>query len=902
MSKPVKPDKLAITPREGIYFAEKDEALRKDVHELGVMAGNLLIEQGGEALYKTVESARRDAIARREGDQKASARLEKLLGKLSSSAARDVVRAFSTYFQIVNTAEQVHRIRRRREYLRDQAIRQPRSFDQTFSQLKEGGFEADSIAELLTQLAIQPVFTAHPTETTRRTILRKQQNIVRRMVDVQNPALTPQEHRACFESIRADITAIWQTEESPVEGLTVFDELEHTLFFVTDVIYRVIPPFYEAIETALLDIYGDSASQITIPNMLHFGSWVGGDFSTDPDLSARTVRDALRRQNKLILDLYFRDCKALAEKLSQSESRVDVDDAVLERTAKYARQYPGAHGSTPFRYRKMPYRVFLRLICERLQATYDENAFAYESPQQFIDDLKIISNSLAARRGKNAGRFAVNRLIRRAETFGFHFLSLDIRHDADYLQQVVGFCLGEDQWMQTDPEQRAKILRGILKRNDSPTVEPDNNAKRLFAIFQSVTYCRRNFGDAAVGAWLIRHCNGVDDLLAALLLARWADMHSPDGTVPLDIVPCFQNNKELQRAAPLLERLMQEPFYRSNLDARGNHQTVMLSISDAMPDGSVAGSRWNMQCAHTELSHIFESAGVDFTFFHGRGSLTGRGGIADGIAHGHLRATEHGEAVNERYGVRGIAVRTLEKAFSAVTSATAGLQPNEAPDPEWPAATSSFAKHADAAYAELIDNHFDEYFRLATPIDVIEFRPSAVEATDGEQRKKKTPRAFAWSQSRFLLPAWYGTGTGLQDCIATVGEAQIRDMLEQWPFFRRLIDDIEIAVAIADLGIAEHYSRLAGEELHQRYFPTISAEHQRTVEALLALRQQKVLLEANNTLRRSVRLRNPYVAPMSRLRVSLLARWRSGGSQDDSLLTALRASVNGISRGLQTTG
>ena len=244
-------------------------------------------------------------------------------------------------------------------------------------------------SELLTQLAIQPVFTAHPTETTRRTILRKQQNIVRRMVDLQNPALTPQEHHACFESIRADVTAIWQTDESPREGLTVFDELEHTLFFATDVIYQIIPPFYEAIETALTDIYGDTGRQIAIPNMLHFGSWIGGDFSTDPELSARTVREVLRRHNKLILDLYFRDCKALGEKLSQSDSRVDIDDAVLERTQAYARQFPGAHGSTPFRYRKMPYRVFLRLICERLQATYDEDAFAYESPQQLIDDLNV---------------------------------------------------------------------------------------------------------------------------------------------------------------------------------------------------------------------------------------------------------------------------------------------------------------------------------------------------------------------------------------------------------------------------------------------------------------------------------------------------------------------------------
>ncbi len=890
-------------PRGGIHFAEKDEALRRDVRELGKMAGQLLMEQGGEALYKTVESARRAAISRRENDPQASTKLEQLLGDLSASAARDVVRAFSAYFQVVNTAEQVHRIRRRREYLKDATMRQPRSFDQTFSQLQEGGLGAEHIEDLLAGLAIQPVFTAHPTETTRRTILRKQQNIVRRMVEMQNPALTPQEHRACFESIRADVTAIWQTEESPGDAYTVFDELEHTLFFATDVIYRIIPPFYEAIETALQDIYGDAARRIEIPNLLHFGSWIGGDFSVSPDLSARTVRDVLQRQRVLLLNLYYNDCRALSEKLSQSETRIDVDQSVTERIEQYGRQFPTIHGSTPHRYKNMPYRVLLRLISQRLQATYDQAAFAYENPQQFIDDLRIISRSLASRRGANAGLFSVKRLIRRAETFGFHFLSLDMRHDATDLQTVIGYCVGEDNWLQLNREIRARRLAAMLEINESPVVEPDNNAKRLFAVFRAITYCRRKHGSQAVGSLLVRHCGGVDDILAAMLLARWADIHRSDGTIPLDFVPCFENNTELLKAAALLTELMAHPLYRRNLEAQGSHQTVMLSISDATADGSVAGSRWNMQRAHTELSKIFDQAGVEYTFFHGRGSLSGRGGVADGIAHGHLRATEHGEAVNERYGVRGIAVRTLEKAFSAVATATAGLRPNEAPDPDWPVAMGRLASTADQCFSDLADAGFDEYFQLATPIDVIEYmRTSSSAAMQSDDKRSNTPWAFAWEQGRFLLPAWFGTGTGLQDCMAEIGTEEIRRMLAQWPFFGRLIDDIEVALAIADPGIARHYSQLAGEKLHDRYFPVIETEYQCCVDALLTVREQKTLLETNNTLRRSIRLRNPYVDPMSLLQVSLLRRWREDGRPDGKLFTALRASVNGISRGLQTSG
>ena len=905
MSTPVKQESGRADKTGFVRFTPKDTALRKDVRALGAMVGELLLEQGGEALYKTVEAARRRAIDWREGNGEAADRLQQLLGDLSPNAARDVVRAFSTYFQVVNTAEQVHRIRRRREYLRDSDNRQPRSFDETFARLNEAGFTGDALQALLQQLVIQPVFTAHPTEVTRRTILRKQQNIVRRMVDVQNPALTPQEHRACFESIRSDVTAIWQTEDSPPEGLTVFDELEHTLFFLTDVIYRVIPPFYEAIESALEDIYGDDASRLQIPNLLSFGSWVGGDLSTGEEVSARTLRATFARQRSLLLDLYFRDCRMLGEKLSQSESRIDVDAAVTDRIEKYARQFPEAYGSLPHRYRNMHYRVLLRLITRRLKATYDDSAFPYESPQQFIDDLSIIASSLASRRGANAGMFAVKRLIRRAETFGFHFLALDIRHNADDLQRVVGHCLGEADWMQQNRAQRAERLRHALEINDSPAVEPDNDAKRLFAVFRSLTYCRRKYGEHAVGALLVRHSRGVDDILAALLVASWSDLHSADGTVQLDVVPCFETGTELRLAAGLIRDLVQDSFYRRNLASRGAHQTVMLSISDASSDGNVVASRWNMQRAHVELTAIFEAADIDFTFFHGRGSLSGRGGVADGIAHGHLRATEHGEAVNERYGVRGIAVRTLEKAFSAVTLATAGLSDNSAAGQDWPAIMDRMATAADAHYAQLADSRFEEYFRLATPIDVIEHMRSGnapVSDRDAEHFRLNMPWAFAWAQARFLLPAWYGFGSGLQACLDGGDTDTLRAMLAEWPFFRRLVTDVEVALAIADPGIAAHYSALAGADLHQHYFPVIQEEYDRSIQALLVLKEQQELLAKNNTLRRSIRLRNPYVDPMSLLQVSLLQRWRDGGSGDDSLLTALRASVNGISHGLQTTG
>ncbi|MDP7661625.1 MAG: phosphoenolpyruvate carboxylase, partial [Gammaproteobacteria bacterium] len=817
------PQERAVTEkRQDIHFAEKDEALRNDVRALGNMVGELLIEQGGEALYKTVESARQLAIGRREGDADASAKLDALLEKMNATAARDIVRAFSTYFQVVNTAEQVHRIRRRRDYLKDTNQRQPRSLDETFHRLHEAGFEADAVDELLQQLEIEPVFTAHPTETTRRTVLRKQQNIVRHMVDMQNPALTPQEANTCFESIRADITAIWQTEESPTEGLTVFDELEHTLFFLTDVIYRMVPPFFEGINAARTAVYGDTGSHAPLPNLLRFASWIGGDASSSNEISARIVRDTLARQRSLILDLYYRDSLGLAEKLSQSSSRIDIDDAVSKRIESYTQQFPNVSGTTPHRYRGMPYRILLRLICQRLQATYDEEAFPYESADQFIDDLQIIANSLAKRKGSNAGLFAVKRLIRRVKIFGFHFLSLDIRHNAVDLQKVVGHCLGEDDWDLQSSEQRAERLRTILENNDSPSVEPDNDAKRLLALFTAISYCRRKYGQKAIGLLLVRHCSGPDDVLATLLLARWADLRTLEGYVPLDVAPTCESSPELVNAAALMAGILDDPYYQKHLLARGSRQTVMLSTSEASSDGGVAASRWNLQKAHTELGEIFSAHNIEYTLFHGRGSLTGRGSVSDGIACGHLRATEHGEAVNERYGVRGIAFRTLEKAFSSVATAAAGIDNKASDTTAWSDAMNTIAVTGDKVYQDLFggEGDFAEYFRAATPIDVVEEMRigmhAPAEGYDSAQLRRDVPWAFAWAQSRHLLPAWYGFGSGLGRAIVDHGESFVRDMVRDWPFFRRLTNDVEIALAIADPGIAAHYSELAGSELHNK--------------------------------------------------------------------------------------
>ncbi len=904
--------------RQDIEFEEKDAALRRDVHNLASMIGDLLKEQGGESLFDIVEAARRTAIDRREGDPKAGAHLDALVHSLSPLSARNFVRAFSTYFQVVNTAEQVHRIRRWRDYLKDDSIRQPGGIEETIFRLRDAGQSLDDVIKLLGAIQIEPVFAADSIEPTRRTILRKQQSIVKRLVDIQNPVLTPQEVNACWENIRTDITTIWQTEEHPHEERTVFDEVEHMLFFLTDVIYRAVPPFYERLAESLKLAYGDEADDVKLPTILRFASWIGGDFEARPDSTGRTIRETLARQRSLNLDLYFKEVQALAQRLSQSTSRIKVSDELTRRAQQYADQFPGAAGQVSLRHRDMPYRAFLKLVAERLQATFDDNIFPYESADELLKDLQLVHDSLAANRGEHAGLFATRRLITRVETFGFHFLTLDIRQSAIVNRRVIGHCLGESDWLDKTPEERTRRLQDALKHNESPSVDPDNQSRRALAIFQAIAFCRRRYGRRSIGPYVISMAHGVDDVLTVLLLARWADLRKKDGSVPLDIAPYFETIEDLTHCASTMRLLLQDDRYRSHLQQRNDHQLIMVSYSDTNRDTGLASARWSLHQAQSDLIATMDMAGVDFTLFHGRGGTISRGGgrthaavmgSPDGAVRGRLRATEQGELINAKYGVRGIALRTLEQTMSSVAIATA--LPRKRAEKEhglWHNMMETIATASAARYKKLVydPQNFFEYFQKATPVDAIE-RMREVERADlpstggSIEDLRSVPWDYAWIQSRHILPGWYGIGTGLTAAIGEFGIEAVREMADSWYFFRAVLYDIELVLAKTDLNIASRYSELAGD-LHQQFYPIMRTEFDLSVEQILALRNQQVLLEKQSTLRRSIRLRNPYVDPMSLLQVDLLRRWRATNREDEALFDALIASINGIARGLQDSG
>jgi phosphoenolpyruvate carboxylase len=905
----------AETRRSEIFFEEKERALREDVHRLGELVGELVREQGGEALLDIVEAARRAAIAHREGNQDALTELQSLLGALEPRASRDFIRAFSTYFQMVNMAERVHRIRRRRAYLRDASTPQPSGFEDTLIKLREAGVSAEAVESLFATLCVEPVFTAHPTEATRRTLLRKQQRIARFLMETLDPYMSPQEEQAALGRIRTEITTGWQTAEQPGTRLSVSDEAEHVLFFLTDVLYRMIPPFYEELEQAFVAAYPEHGSRVKVPTIVRFGSWVGGDMDGNPNVTAKSIRESLGRQRSLVLDCYYKEALRLAEHLSQSETRVSIASEILQRSALYARHFTKAAHAIPARHRDMPYRGFLRLIAARLQATYDDAAFPYESPSELREDVQLIADSLRANKGRHAGLFAVNRLLRRIDTFGFHIATLDIRQNALVHRRVVGEGLQEKDWCRLSSEERTRRLREALERRESPLGELSSEARRTLAVFQAIAYCRRKYGQYAIGPYIVSMTHGPDDVLSVLLLARWGDLAPKGVPVPLDIVPLFETVEDLQNSANIMRSLLSDDLYSAHIKQRNSHQMVMVGYSDSNKDGGFAYSSWTLRKAQRAMVETLDTHGIALTLFHGRGGSVNRGGRTHesiraapaGAVANWFRMTEQGEAINARYGLRGLAMRSLEQMLSSVVWANAEKRQPSPSHRQWHAIMDVVAEVSRDAYKTLIYDQprFVDYFRLATPIDVIErigLAPTQESGAESAniQELRSIPWMFAWTQTRLLLPLWFGMGSGFAAAVDAFGATSIKELVQQWPFFRSLVSDVEQSLGKADVGIAERYSELAGE-LHAEFFPMIRSEFDRTVKCVLELKEQTRLLENERTLRRSIRLRNPYVDPMSLLQIDLLRRWRQSGRKDDVVYQALLVSINGITHGMQNT-
>jgi phosphoenolpyruvate carboxylase len=793
---------------------------------------------------------------------------------------------------------------------------QPGGIEDALFALKEQGLQLADIRRLMLELWIEPVLTAHPTESTRRTILRKQQKVAQLLLGRIGLASGDTETHRLWERIRTEITSGWQTADNSRERLTVADEREHVLFFLVEVLFQIVPVFYEEISAALVKVYGPEAQELELPEILRFGSWVGGDMDGNPDVHAKTIRETVARHQQLIVNSYFLECQGLAESLSQSAARIGISPQLQARIDQYQTLLSASHTLSPARHDRMPYRVFLGQVMERLRATYEGRQAQYESAAHFLADLNLIHDSLMAHKGAHAGAFPVSRLIRRVRTFGFHLATLDIRQSSNVHRGVVGQGFGDADWRNRSVDDRIARLRVALERDESPSALLDATGKRSLWVFEALAHCRHRNGPDAIGPYVVSSTRGVDDILSVLLLARWADTADRrSGDVPVDVAPLFESAEALSRCGELMRQLLSEPLYRRHLLGRGNHQYVMVGYSASNKDSGVAMSRWLVRNAQGAAVAAAADAGIDLTLVHGQGGSFGRGGgraevlvrsAPHGANRGRLRLTEAGELIHEKYGLRPIALRVFEQAFHALALAAGGAMPAEEAEPAWLGAMELVAGESERAYRAMIfdDAEFYDFFRQLAPVDVIErmqigSRPTTrSEKAAGVAALRSIPWTYAWSQCRYMVPGWFGMGTALSAAGRKLGDDVLREMDRRWFFFRNLLDDVELALARADLKIASYYDELV-DSRYARFIQTIRCEYELTRRRIMELRGLKNLLEQEPTIQRSIRLRSPYIDPMHLLQVDLLRRWRAGGREDKEMLAALLSSITGISQGLQ---
>lgn len=898
--------------RSSIVFATPDIPLRDDVRRLGALVGDLLAEQVSTQFFDDVEQVRTRAIARRESEAPLSDLNDALTG-LPPERAEAMVRAFSTYFQVVNIAERVHRIRRRRDYQRAGTAPQPDGLQDALQQLKAQGVTLEELASWLPRIDIEPVFTAHPTEAVRRALLEKEQLMVASLVDNLDGQRTPGEAAADAARFRMALTASWQTTDSSPVRPTVDDEREHVGFYLVQVLYRVIPVLYESLQQALLDTYGDS---VPLPRLLRFGTWVGGDMDGNPNVDAGTIRNTLDAQRQAVLGRYQKDLLQLASLLSQSTERVAVSDALQARVAHYQQLLPKVV-SRP-RHADMPYRLLNDRMRARVQATLEDTDGAYASPQELEEDITLILDSLHANKGDHAGGFAVRRLLWRVRTFGFHLARLDVRQESSVHGRALASVLdGQDAWDAADAISRAQRLAPFASGEQALPASTEEGGQRLDAVFAALADARRRHGADALGSYIISMAHDRSDVLAVLALARRGGLVDDAGAVPLDIAPLFETVDDLQRGTDTLRDLLADKVYRAHLAARDDVQMVMLGYSDSGKDGGIAASRWGLQRAQVELLEVAAESGIRLTFFHGRGGSISRGGgkttdavdaSPRGSIDGRLRVTEQGEVIHRKYGIRALALRSLEQSTGAVLRSSLRPRAPEPREAQWRPVMDLVARKSAEAYRAFVGQpDFMQYFRQATPIDVIErmtlgSRPSRRLGQDAALTNLRAiPWVFAWSQARAVIPGWYGVGSGLQAAIDAGHADTLREMARDWPFFSTFLDDIAMVLSKGDITIAEQFSQLAGP-LHDRFFPQIQHELALTGRQILAITGQDELLQHDQRLALSIRLRNPYIDPISVLQVDLLRRWRESGGEDDEVLRALVACVNGVSQGVQNTG
>jgi phosphoenolpyruvate carboxylase len=890
----------------------KDNPLRRDVRSLGAILGQVITEQAGQELFESVETLRRLLIEHREnarlaGDGKSSEELigqvQQLISKMDLPHAYRVTKAFATYFELTNLAETNHRKRRRRagKLHRDHAPL-PGSFRGTLLRMINAGISAEEAFRALGEIQITPVFTAHPTEVARQTVLLKRRRIAKELERLDRLPLTPQDAEDCENRIRTEVTSLWQTDEVRLSKPTVDDEIRMGLRYFRLSLFDMLPRIYDEIVESFQDVYGIELDESTVPNIIQFGSWIGGDRDGNPLVKPECTRNALAMARDVILREYLYDVEALSDRLSSSRRQTAISEDLVERLNQYERSISGVHVAWGPHNQSESYRRFLSYIFHKLQRSREavEAPAAYSNAAEFEDDLLLIQTSLKSNSGERLAHTYVASMLRKVRKFGFHLHALDIRQHARVHAQVVD---------ELGPE--------LNNKANSET------ARELLETFRTVGELKRKYPSRSIRQYIISGAETEVDVLNVVRLARAAGVQiaaSADdpGLMP---VPLFESIDSLRSASKVMCSVWNNPEYRALLNSWGRWQEVMLGYSDSNKDGGMLTSTWEIYKAHRALHDAAKEMDVKLRLFHGRGGTVGRGGgpthsaiLAQppGCFSGQIRVTEQGEVLNWKYADPVLAEWNLELMIAASLEAfTRPALTEESEAPAWEGAIEEMSQEAYRVYRRDIAENPDvlEYFEQATPVNELDAarigsRPARRSKGRRLEDLRAIPWVFGWMQSRHAVPAWYGIGHALESFSEKEegNEQLLRQMARDFPMFSDLIRNVELGMAKADLGIARQYSTLVKDsEIRNRVFSMLEQEFLRTRQMILRITGQRELLARNRVLARSIRLRNPYVDPMSLIQVELLRR-KQEGQQSAELEYPLGATINGIAAGLHNTG
>ena len=898
---------------------DKDLPLREDLARLNRLLEALLLEQEGAEVVDEIR-----AIP--SGAQRHDAAADALVERLSPATTTALVRACGLYSQLFNIAEDLHHARRRRAHQRAGSAPQRGSLSRALASLHESGVDFASLNAALQDASVSAVLTAHPTEVQRQSVLDGHRAVRKFLQQLSSSDITPEEEAEVEAKLQRVIHTLWQTTEIRPFKMTVADEIENGVAYHPLSFFQAIPALYERLGRQMRELWGQDAA---IPSFLRVGSWIGGDRDGNPNVDAGVLRHAITRQAEVAFKHYFYELAGLYRELSLSSRHIRVSPAVAALAA--------ASPDSAISRREEPYRLALATIEGRLSATAANLGLplrgrwtagdAYPDTDALQADLAALRDSLAANGSALLVYGRLGKLARAVDVFGFYLMPLDLRQHAEKHAAVVGELFAHanlEHYAALDEAARVRVLLRELATPRllySPFLSYSADSEKELAIFREAARVQQQFGQGAIAQCIISNCASVSDILALALLAKESGLLRLDGGVPaisLNLVPLFETIADLDAAAGIMQQLFALPWYQQLLKSRNGVQEVMLGYSDSNKDGGYLTSQWELYQAEQRLVRVFDAAGVKMRLFHGRGGSVGRGGGPSyeaimaqpaGTVVGRIRITEQGEIITAKFADPDNATRNLEALVAATLEATLSQGSQQDTDES---VLAELSGHAYRTYRALVESDgFMQYFMEATPISAIAklnigSRPASRKALASIKDLRAIPWVFSWSQSRVMLPGWYGFGSAVSAFLAAHGNdaglAQLQALYRQSPFFQVMLSNMEQVLAKADLQIARRYAALVGDAaLADRLFGGLQAEFDKTLAAFFAITGQDKLLQGNPTLARSLDTRLPYLDALNLLQVKLLQRLRQE-PDDEAALYAIHLTINGISAGLRNSG